>query len=355
MQARGLNQPDRSAAMAQAGAVLVKLGRADAGRKLIDEAAQDAAQLGTEGHAGYYRWLVAEVLAPFDLKRALALIEPIKDDKICRERRAGVTRGSPPPSPRPIRPGLSPWSINRWFFVLPRAGQDGDRLQDRRDLRRTMRSRSSRDQTQPVVRRYGRPRRSAGWRWPWRRAIQSRAFGLIDRALAMMIDHRDAVGQSEDEMAVAARIAICARRIGYPDMESVLLRVLATRSADDSPVGGRGLMRFEVQAALALALTDPATARALLEEIAARSGLDPTKEWDVREPWLTAWALVDLDRAEALFESAPERRPTKREKPRSGTPAFSGWSSSWSIRPIAVIKHWASASSGGFWWPDSRR
>ena len=29
---------------------------------------------------------------------------------------------------------------------------------------------------------------------------------------------------------MAARIAICARRIGYPDMESVIMRVMATRS-----------------------------------------------------------------------------------------------------------------------------
>ena len=67
VQARGLNQPDRPVAMAQAGAVLVKLGRADAGRKLIDEAARDAAQLGTKDRAGYYRALVAQAAGPLRL------------------------------------------------------------------------------------------------------------------------------------------------------------------------------------------------------------------------------------------------------------------------------------------------
>ena len=43
VQARGLKQPDRTTAMAHAGGVLVKLGRADAGRKLIEEAARSAA------------------------------------------------------------------------------------------------------------------------------------------------------------------------------------------------------------------------------------------------------------------------------------------------------------------------
>ena len=57
---------------------------------------------------------------------------------------------------------------------------------------------------------------------------RARAFGLIDRALAMMIDHRDWAGP-DDEMAAAARIAVCARRIGYPDMESVIMRVMAAR------------------------------------------------------------------------------------------------------------------------------
>ncbi len=63
---------------------------------------------------------------------------------------------------------------------------------------------------------------------------RARAFGLIDRALAMMIDHPDG-RRVDEETAVAARIAICARRIGYPDMESVVMRVMATRSVVDSP------------------------------------------------------------------------------------------------------------------------
>ena len=55
VRSRGLNHPDRALAMAWAGAVLTRLGRADAGRKLIDEAAHDAAQLGIANRADYYR------------------------------------------------------------------------------------------------------------------------------------------------------------------------------------------------------------------------------------------------------------------------------------------------------------
>src|SRR5208337_475185 len=71
VQSRGLNQPDRTMAMARAGAVLVKLGRADAGRKLIEDAARDAAQLPAARWAGNCRSEAARILAPCDLERAL--------------------------------------------------------------------------------------------------------------------------------------------------------------------------------------------------------------------------------------------------------------------------------------------
>ena len=78
VQSRGLNQPDRTRAMAQAGAVLVRLGRSDAGRKLIEDAAWDAATLPAASWAGNCRSEAARILAPYDFERALALIEPFK-------------------------------------------------------------------------------------------------------------------------------------------------------------------------------------------------------------------------------------------------------------------------------------
>src|SRR5262249_19862054 len=60
----------------------------------------------------------------------------------------------------------------------------------------------------------------------------ARADALIDDALAMMIDQQDWAWRSAasgGEMAGAAHVALCARRIGYPDMESVIMRVIAAR------------------------------------------------------------------------------------------------------------------------------
>ena len=102
-------------------------------------------------------------------------------------------------------------------------------------------------------------------------------------------------------MASAAHIAACARQIGYPDMESVIMRVMATRPCNSRGARGRaGLVHHGRHDPLAL--LDPGAARIMLEQIEARSGLDPAMLPNTRDPWLTAWALVDLPKAEALFE-----------------------------------------------------
>src|SRR5262249_29742228 len=53
-----------------------RLGRKEAARRLIDEAAADAAKLGTAGMEGYARGIAARALAPFDVDRALAIVAP---------------------------------------------------------------------------------------------------------------------------------------------------------------------------------------------------------------------------------------------------------------------------------------
>jgi hypothetical protein len=177
---------------------------------------------------------------------------------------------------------------------------------------------------------------------------RARAFGLVDRALAMMIVDRNWM-DVEDEIAVATRIAICARRLGYPDMESVIMRVMATRSAGDPRLNRDRLMRLTT-AALALALLDPETARTVLERIEAQSGRDPTKDRDVREPWLMAWALVDLKRAKALFEAGLTAL--------DGAKEVDLWSTGFFQMVELLVKPphrrddaLGERSFGGFWWP----
>ncbi len=107
-------------------------------------------------------------------------------------------------------------------------------------------------------------------------------------------------------MAGAAHVALCARRIGYPDMESVVMRVIAARPTDgrNASTERTRLSRAIAVSTVSLALVDPEAARTVLDQLESRAGFDLAAEWSTREPWLIAWALVDLQKARAIFESA---------------------------------------------------
>jgi hypothetical protein len=138
---------------------------------------------------------------------------------------------------------------------------------------------------------------------------RARAWSLIDRALAIPIDKPEPF-QSWTyygaATASAAWIAARARQIGYPDMESAMMRVMATR-----PAGSPGAFQDPAMqilsttiAAVPLALVDPGAARTVLQQIEERSGLDPPALVKIAgDNWLRAWALVDLEKAATLFEA----------------------------------------------------
>jgi hypothetical protein len=56
-------------------------------------------------------------------------------------------------------------------------------------------------------------------------------------------------------------------------------------------------------AVISLALLDPDTARTALEQLETRGGLSPAAFPIARRPRLLAWALLDLEKAEAVFEA----------------------------------------------------
>jgi len=104
------------------------------------------------------------------------------------------------------------------------------------------------------------------------RRAPEQAFALIDRALALLIDRSGSSGELD---TVAAMVALCARRVGYPDMESVLARVLATRAVMESVQGqvftSRSLASRSSTVAL-ISLLDPAVAREMLLQAKASAG-----------------------------------------------------------------------------------
>ena len=349
VRSRGLNQPDRTPAMAQAGTVLTRLGRVDVGRKLIDEAARNAAQLGIENRAGYYRGLVAHELAPFDVKRALALIEPIKEENDEKDRYRAM-----------IAVAIATTDTNQAVALVEKVG---GRAFYHELARTEIAYKIGAEHPDEAIKIIEGMKREPRWDPRWQAEAfgwlavalssrdRTRAFGLIDRALAMMIDHRDWAGP-DNEMTAAARIVLCARRIGYPDMEGAILRVLAARPGGERNASSDRARLIEsiTEAAVRLALIDPGTARALLEQIEARSGLDPNTLGNTREPWLTAWALVDLKKAEALFEASMAALEGEKEVRLWSTGFFT------MVELLATPPHrredvLGKHSSGGFWWP----
>ena len=322
-QSRGLNQPDRTKAMARAGAVLVKLGRADAGGKLIEDAARDAAQLPAAGWAGNCRSEAARILASYDGDRALALVEPFK--------------------------GTFPnwWQSNRVNIAIAIARTDPRRAMELVDT--TGISALERDVARTAIAyKIGRDRPNAAVDiieglahtqdaiWPavalGRLAVSraprdpARANALIDRGLALMTEDPSWSGlwtESGGAMAAAAHIAACARRVDYPDMESAIMRVIAARPClrlralkDRSHLIGCLTI-----SAVPLALLDPDAARTVLERVESLGGTDPVSLPNVRGSWLTAWALVDLAKAAAIFE-AELVSLDQEQKPKLGRTGF---------------------------------
>ncbi len=305
VQSRGLNQPDRTQGVARAGAVLVKLGRADSGRKLIDEAARDAAQLPTANRAGYCRGEVARILAPYDLERARALIEPIQDEGTQRTQRFRAD----------IAAAIATIDTKRAIEVVDMVGGNAFYHEA---ARTAIAYQIGAEQPNEAIRIIEGMRRQPATIWQaeafgWLAVAlaprdRPRANALIDRALALMIDNRDWAGRSAwsgGELGGAAHVALRARRIGYPDMESVIMRVMAARPSDarDASSDRTRLVRSIAVSAVPLALVDPGAARTVLEQVESRSGFDPATPWSVREPWLIAWSLVDLDKARAIFDA----------------------------------------------------
>jgi RNA polymerase sigma factor (sigma-70 family) len=305
VQARGLNQPDRALAMARAGAILVKLGRGDVGRKLIDEAARDAAQLPLVNPGIYHRGFVSGIVAPYDVERALALVAPIKNENL-----AG------PQNRARIAVAIATTNTKRAVELVETIGGNAFFHETARTAIAYQIGRDHPDEAIKIIKDMKRDPATI-WQaeaFGWLAVAlaprdRARANALIDQALAMMIFERDWGARSAwsgGEMAGAAHVALCARMIGYPDMESVVMRVIAARPTDSRNASTE---RTTVARAIAvstvyLALLDPEAARTVLEQLESRAGFDLAAEWSAREPWLVAWALVDLKKAQAVFESA---------------------------------------------------
>jgi hypothetical protein len=286
IRARRLEQPSRTWSLAEIGTLVRHFGKEEAGRKLIDEAASMAHKLGAQGHQALARGMVAQALAPYDLKRAQHLLEPMTEGRDILRYAAMIFSAAMKDDP-----SLYPRTRMQIAYRLaatdaPAALRIVDSIKDRGD---------------------GKTKAEAlAWVAV---AVAPRdkmlAYTLIDRSLAIYVDEPNELRSWSNYGApsvFAARVAGQAREIGYPDMESVVARVLAVRQIDRYESPARAT-ESQVATAMVLALTDPATARQLLLPLEPRKNLIGSGYSSIRRSfWLQAWALADLTHAVELFD-----------------------------------------------------
>ena len=117
---------------------------------------------------------------------------------------------------------------------------------------------------------------------------------------------------------VAANLAVQAEQVNYPDMESLIQRVLSLRIPAHK--GNSTVSRYQstVNAALYLAFVDPAVARRLLAdlepELTVKMLGNGGSESVGMQQWLSAWAIADPEHAVMLLKAEMEK-PRGDEKP----------------------------------------
>jgi hypothetical protein len=129
------------------------------------------------------------------------------------------------------------------------------------------------------------------------------AHGLIDRAFAIYLHPSDrTLGDEGGRAAQAALTAVHAQQIGYPDMESLVCQVLATRpTTADATFSPATVQESIAVMAMFLGLIDAPTAKQVLQGIEPNSDALGSGGTGVRRAhWLMAWALVDPPHAAEL-------------------------------------------------------
>jgi hypothetical protein len=280
-----------------AGRLLARLGKADAGRKLVEEAAAQAEKLPAAGWEGYLRGHVASRLAPFDLPRAKRLIEPVSV-KTERDRYAAMCANAlaatdPKAAAELLRSIEKGFERGKYtpavaYLMAPADPEAAARLAEEcgegssytaRGLAWAALAVAPRDK--PAARR------------------------LIDRAFRSVHDRTSEAkgwnffgGWGE----AAGTVALFALATDYPDRADLATHVFAERpTAQDVSTEVRAV-EANVGLAVLLAPVDRAAARTLLDVAEPRRDVIGSGGGGVRQrTYLTAWALIDPPRAVPLL------------------------------------------------------
>ncbi|HZV03744.1 MAG TPA: carboxypeptidase-like regulatory domain-containing protein [Gemmataceae bacterium] len=301
VKARGLPLPNRVWELAAAADLVIRLGKQQAGRKLLNEAADLAEKLGTQGLQQYARASAARRLAPYDLSRARQLLRPIGDTP----------------------------SVNEWLSEMaghlartdPKAALSlvDELKEDRSTVREVTRLRIAR---QAAVRGPAVGARIAASipdvRYRAEALVQvatavagrdrKLAWSLIDQALALYLDQPEPFRSWTNcggRAVFAAWTAGQAQVLGYPDPASAVARALACQLDKHEAHSPAHALETQVRMAKVLALVDPSSARHLLDRVAPQQNVLGTGYSGFeKQDWLLARCLADPERGPALVDEA---------------------------------------------------
>jgi protocatechuate 3,4-dioxygenase beta subunit len=300
VKARARKLPERASSLAQAGDLALRLGQKAAGQKLLSEAADAAGQLGTDGMHGYIRSKVAGQVAAVDRVRALALIKSIKTSERLRWTAEIIVR-------------RAMLDLDEALTLLDELKEDGSSLRSATRVRiayaLAVRNPARAVKQAEAINVMHRTFAFSGIAVRVAPREPALARGLIDRAFDLYLDKPEAFRRLSGyggRTAFAAWTAYDARLVGHPDMASVVAHVLATRPTTKENYSASDVSRTLLQAAIPLALADPATGRRLLEQ-ALPADRPISTEDDDRGLSLIAVALVAPDRATGMVDRLIEQ------------------------------------------------
>ncbi len=349
VRARSLDQPQRAVALAQIGSLATRLGNKEAGRKLISEAAEMAEKWTPSDRNRYMFGTLAAAVATDDLPRSLQLLDKI-DDKNQRETYLANVAAAQDDIDKAeaIFKDLQPWYVQRArmklaYRIAPSRPADAIRLVEKA----------------PARPGYGNEEDNKALAYGWLAvAIAPHdarlARNLVDRAFAIYLKPAErSYGNYGGRSTQAALLVVQAQQIGYPDMETLIYRLLASRPVpekfDFSPVRTQESC---VMMALFLAIIDPPTARQLLESIEPQSAAIGSGYSGVgRDEWLKAWALADPSHAVELSDKELTATGKDDNQKRSTMSAVTQMIDLWLMPPGDRLKY-LTERLGGIWTPE---
>lgn len=276
-------------ALAMVGEAAIELGKPEAGKKLILEAADRAETCGASGFHTFARGRSAQALVRLDLERAVKIIEPITEPN---ERMRWFTN---------LAVRLVAEQPEKAFELLKRTGPNASVFAQMRLVLKLAETRPDMALRQAAAITELNYRAAVYAEIAVKMATKDpkRAHALIDQALDELLPKLGDKSPSStyDAGTIGAWLAYRGRVLAHPDVPGLLDRVLALRpTMENNRLSANRTGQLTKMSAM-VALIDTMTAHSIYEE--GSPEYEPDFRYANAREWWSAVAIADPKRAEA--------------------------------------------------------